>query len=1000
MASEIWFDGIFLNLPPVSVKNIGLKLEKLVSTVKSLRDYPAKKRGPTWVKNMQQLTIDLEIGWDIRSFHPTSIAILTEEYEVEIGDDEEHLYKDNCVPVDGKCPRKMVVGGTDQVWLKAALERVSLLEKREEFADKKDERTKQVREALKKISDDNRNSIVKEQDNVEDINCNDESFKVPKNLKHSTVVPSFRASSKSTRSSSYSSPSKSTASGVFPDIACRSGYKNIDPTIVEVMVVMESKYKVEQRQVAPLLAYVMNNLAGQNWQIPSEETEVLENNDKEDRSCSRNRRPSRDLTYVLPSRKTIRKRLEDASLLNFQYAAKAIQDANTAGGTVTLGVDDTIKASGFRVHDVKTGRITIVENKAKKDDLENDDGSVSTKTRQTFSTGFLPNISHSGQHSAMNVRTWVSQMAVLCEVQYEEMFDFFNFFMNDRASDSDAMLDELGVETEKRLKCNGHILLAVQAALDKVYKDQETCIGAHKLISTDAAHVFSSPKNSIWTLGLIAFSKLLSPSHAQESISLYKSYKQYLQEDSIDEQSETKEVSKKLLKNGFQKFSSNRFGRMLSLSETFEANKTTIRKFYDDQVDEHANKLVLACFAYLNSEWFQLCCKIATNINELVVLPMKEALGMDEGRSSKSDSRSWTGLKVLFKSLLDNLSSRAVKKPGMTGFELLECQAALKISTAMTKQLSYMDFYKDEMELPQKVLDKIDEAPLTNSGAESNFAQLDLECRRGSGQTKLKTMSDRHVVKSNKYFESDQWKNLSPELKQKEWNFARNSEKAKIVKEMQRDFFAKVAAADKIANKEKVLKKQKKNIKMLEAFEKVKSHGGPVTANSLNILQEMSEKEILEEVKLLRMTVAPNIREKRKVDNKFVKFTKEELISQIENVLKPEDDLSADIDSLLLSSMKENTAETANKEEEQPEKEDDIGNVAVFEGPLGQRKVGVIVAEATLQLYSQCRYGFQCDDLTVDSHMWKSVIPIEDYDFITRRTGVYMRCGIKNQDLN
>ena len=43
VASEIWFDWIFLNLPPVSVKNIGLKLEKLVSTVKSLRDYPAKK---------------------------------------------------------------------------------------------------------------------------------------------------------------------------------------------------------------------------------------------------------------------------------------------------------------------------------------------------------------------------------------------------------------------------------------------------------------------------------------------------------------------------------------------------------------------------------------------------------------------------------------------------------------------------------------------------------------------------------------------------------------------------------------------------------------------------------------------------------------------------------------------------------------------------------------------------------------------------------------------
>ena len=134
-------------------------------------------------------------------------------------------------------------------------------------------------------------------------------------------------------------------------------------------------------------------------------------------------------------------------------------------GTVTLGVDDTGKAIGFSVHVVKTGRITIVDNK---DDTGKNDDCGLTRTRQTSSTGFLPNISHSGQHSTLSVRTWMSQMAVLCEVKYEETFDFFNFFMKDRASDSDAMLDELGVETEKRLECNGHghILLAVQASMN------------------------------------------------------------------------------------------------------------------------------------------------------------------------------------------------------------------------------------------------------------------------------------------------------------------------------------------------------------------------------------------------------------------------------------------------------------------------------------------------------------------------------------------------------
>ena len=77
-------------------------------------------------------------------------------------------------------------------------------------------------------------------------------------------------------------------------------------------------------------------------------------------------------------------------------------------------------------------------------------------------------------------------------------------------------------------------------------------------------------------------------------------------------------------------------------------------------------------------------------------------------------------------------------------------------------------------------------------------------------------MSDRHIVKANKYFESDQWKNLSKELKKEQWDFARNSEKAKVVKEIQKEFFAKVATVDKLASKEKIIKKQRKNKRMLD----------------------------------------------------------------------------------------------------------------------------------------------------------------------------------------
>ena len=414
LASELWYDWIYLNLPPVNVKNIDIKLEKLVKSVTSLRDNPVAKRGATWIQKMKQLNLDINNGWDIRSYHATSISILEEQYEVLIGEEEEKLYQDNCVPVDGKCPRKMVVGGTDQVWLKEAQERIDKLEESEKFAERKEDRKKKVAEKLKKIREDAAASVVSEV-NPEVIDNNEvEMFKKPRSVLESKVVPSMRGVTRPTKSSSASTSlteETSSDSSSFPTRVCRTGLKNVDPSIVEVMVVMESKYKVEQRQVAPLLAYIMNTLAGQHWEAPIEESE-MPGTDTENINTRRGRKPTRDLTYVLPSRKSLRSKLQDASLLSFRYVAEAVQAAQVAGGTVTLGVDDTIKASGFHVHDVKTGRVTIVESR------EHVDGDDTEKSRTTFSTGFLPNISHTGKHSAMSVKTWMSQMAVLCDVQY------------------------------------------------------------------------------------------------------------------------------------------------------------------------------------------------------------------------------------------------------------------------------------------------------------------------------------------------------------------------------------------------------------------------------------------------------------------------------------------------------------------------------------------------------------------------------------------------------
>ena len=58
-------------------------------------------------------------------------------------------------------------------------------------------------------------------------------------------------------------------------------------------------------------------------------------------------------------------------------------------------------------------------------------------------------------------------------------------------------------------------------------------------------------------------------------------------------------------------------------------------------------------------------------------------------------------------------------------------------------------------------------------------------------------------------------------------------------------------------------------------------HGGPVSSNNLAELENLTDSEILAEVRYLRQTLAPNIRDKRKVDNNFVKFTKLNLFSRL-----------------------------------------------------------------------------------------------------------------------
>ena len=334
-----------------------------------------------------------------------------------------------------------------------------------------------------------------------------------------------------------------------------------------------------------------------------------------------------------------------------------------------------------------------------------------------------------------------------------EVQTYIHLFHNDRAGDGDTMLDILDVEPARRLKCCAHPCLCIENALDKTFASHERSVGRDKLISVAASHVFTSPSSSIFMLGLIALSKLLSPSHSQQSVSLYLPYKTFLKSLSTSDH-DLKTLAAKTLKAQFKGFGANRFGRISHLAHIFIEHQPLIIKFFEDLVNTNQNKLFAACNAYLRSPWFAMCCRVSAVFNTSLVVPLLEALGIDEGKYFKSQYRSWEGIRSFFNQKLAMLESMSVTEEGVRVEDMIIAECSGNIREALQNQLNYMTWFT----IPEEIKMKMQSARLTNSGCESEFAHLDNDCKVTSGNTSLTTLSNRHIIKRNKLFSHNKWK--------------------------------------------------------------------------------------------------------------------------------------------------------------------------------------------------------------------------------------------------
>ena len=505
---EIWSMG--LNIYTIARKNIKSKLsgiyegksgskkqkKKSVYGFRDLYNTPQNRQNDSWKERVSEFNMKMQTGFDIKTFDELRIKELTEVYGVKIKDEDEQLYKDYCkiktcecswsaVTKCRLCPRQMYSSDAiDRQWKKWT--------ERKMMDAKKKEPPREVED--KEQFDIEFDDTPVTHDETEEV---DPDFDGPSRRRISDTNRVLRSCADETKKSTDNTP--------FPLIPLRFSRKELNPKVMAAIVHIQSKYKVSDNDVQGLCVDLANMVFGQHWVkdteggIDDEEYYESEPESEEDTQLDsapkkkKKKHAQKDLTYTFPCRSTRRRWLRQGALLNLRYVAHNIIKKDYSD-VVTLGFDDTTKAAGVRIYDVKTTNISV----------KGDSGD-----RKTFTTGFTPNLSHSGVDQAETLQFNLQCLALLSgdDTTVDDIKDQIDFWMSDRVADTDVTLDEL----------------------------------------------------------------------------------------------QSKD---------FKGFQSNRFGRTSFLASLYLEHQQDLLRFFDEEVDENSNKLVLALTAYFKSDWFTIGCKV------------------------------------------------------------------------------------------------------------------------------------------------------------------------------------------------------------------------------------------------------------------------------------------------------------------------------------------------------------------------------------------------------
>ena len=124
--------------------------------------------------------------------------------------------------------------------------------------------------------------------------------------------------------------------------------------------------------------------------------------------------------------------------------------------------------------------------------------------------------------------------------------------------------------------------------------------------------------------------------------------------------------------------------------------RNIVDQYFERQVNEHSNKLVLAVSCYKDSQWFLLCCEVSAYFYQTVTVKMKKSLFIDEFKKCRNKNGNWTDIKVSFREILNDLEE-LIQSNVQGSKEILKSKCARQIKIAIERQLSMSRFFVEDV---------------------------------------------------------------------------------------------------------------------------------------------------------------------------------------------------------------------------------------------------------------------------------------------------------------